>query len=308
MKLIHAANELRAGNRKVCVTIGVFDGVHLGHQEIIQQTIANARRHDGLALITTFDQHPNAVVAPQRCPPLLYSLPQKLRTIATLEPDALLLIHFDHAFSQQTGEQFVLSLACDVGQIQCVCIGAGFTFGHKRSGNIQLLEKLGAELGFSVLTVPAVSQNGKAISSTRVREAVQAGEFQLASQLIGRPYALAAIVGRGDQVGHKLGFPTANLEVAGLVLPPTGVYTANTIAQGRTYRSVLNIGTRPTLHSSDPSLHVEVHLLDFNGDLYGQELEVVFGRKVRDEKKFPSVGELKAQIARDIETARAETK
>jgi riboflavin kinase/FMN adenylyltransferase len=305
VKIIQAANELRASTRKVCVTIGFFDGVHLGHQEIIRQTIAHAQRHDGMALITTFDQHPNAVVAPQRCPPLLYSLPQKLRTIATLGPDALLLIHFDHAFSQQTGEQFVRSLARDVGQLQCVCVGAGFTFGHKRSGNIALLEKLGAELGFPVLAVPAVSQNGNVISSTRVREAVQAGEFQLASQMLGRPYALAGIVERGDQVGHKLGFPTANLNVAGLVLPPKGVYTADTVAQGRTFRSVLNIGTRPTLQSSDPSLHVEVHLLDFNGDLYGQELEVIFRKKVRDEQKFASVGELKAQITRDIESSRS---
>lgn len=304
MQLIHSAAELDTGTRKVCLAIGFFDGVHLGHQQIIRQTITDARQHRALALVITFDQHPNVVVAPNRVPPLIYSLEQKLRAIESLGPDALLLIHFDKAFSLKTGEEFIRELARAWNGLQSICVGANFLFGHKRGGNVELLAKLGSELRFSVHGMAAVSLDGEPVSSTRIREAIRTGEIDLAGQMLGRAYSISARVAYGDKLGRQLGFPTANLDTTGLALPPKGVYAVHALLRGREHRAVLNIGTRPTLGNPKSPLRVEAHLLDFNKDLYGEDLEIVFAEKLRDEKKFSSVDELKAQIGRDVERAK----
>ncbi len=300
MKIIHAANEWPPGDRKVCLAIGFFDGVHLGHQQIIRQTVADAHQHGARALVITFDRHPNTVVAPHRVPPLIYSLPQKLRVIGSLGVDTLLQIHFDELFSRQTGEAFVRGLARDLGKIQSLCVGADFVFGHRRSGNVALLKQLGGELGFTVHGLAAVSLDGRTVSSTRIREAIRSGSLDAASQMLGRPYAISGRVIAGDHVGQQLGFPTANLEVPGLMLPPNGVYAGLARVQEKSWRVALNIGFRPTVVSAAPQLRVEAHLLDFQGDLYGQELEVEIGNRLRDEKKFTSATELSGQIERDI--------
>jgi len=305
MKIIRAANELAAKNRKVCLAIGFFDGVHLGHQQIIRQTLADARQHEALPLVLTFDRHPNTVVAPNRVPRLIYTLPQRLRAIESLGVEVLLLIHFDSDFSEQTGEQFVRNLRRDLGQIRSICVGANFFFGHRRSGNVTLLRNLGTELNFSVHGLAAVSLDGKVISSTRIRESISAGNLDAASQMLGRAYSLCGTVVRGDGVGRKLGFPTANIDTEGLTLPPNGVYAVHAEVCRRGFRAVLNIGRRPTLQHPNPQLQVEVHLLDFNGELYGKELEVIFVDKLRDEMKFASLSGLSEQIARDIRDAAA---
>ncbi len=305
MRVLHAANELQPGPRKVCVAIGVFDGVHLGHQQVIRQTLADARQHEGVPVVITFDRHPNAIVAPERVPPMLYSLPQKLRAIESLGVTNTLLIRFDRSFSEQTGEQFIRRLACDFGHLHSVCVGSEFTFGHKRSGNVALLKQLGAELKFTVHGLAAIALDGEAVSSTRIREAVRAGDFDAASQMLGREYSVAGSVVRGDQLGRKLGFPTANLDVTGLVLPPNGVYAVHARVRGGDLRGALNLGLRPTLASPTPRLQCEVHLLDFAEEIYGEELELTFATKLRDERKFSSLDALKAQIAADIAAARA---
>jgi len=330
MTLIHSASGLGNGDRKVCLAIGVFDGVHLGHQQIIRQTVADAQQHEAASVVVTFDRHPNAIVAPDRVPPLIYSRPQKLRAIEALGANALLEIPFNRTFSQQTGEQFIRNLARDLGRIQSICVGADFVFGHKRSGNVALLRSLGQELRFTVHGVAAVSLDGQPVSSTRIREAIRAGDFDAASQMLGRAYSLAGKVIRGDQLGHQLGFPTANLETIGLVLPPNGVYAAHATRRtgvapvsnlkpsgqegtqyehrrdaSPTHRAVLNLGVRPTVSQPTPTARVEVHLLDFSGELYGQELEVTFAGKLREELKFATLDELKAQIGSDISLARS---
>jgi riboflavin kinase / FMN adenylyltransferase len=330
VNVIHTATDLQPGSRKVCLAIGVFDGVHLGHQQIIRQTISDARQHDGLALVVTFDKHPASVVAPHRVPPLIYSESQKLRTIEFLGADALLTLRFNRAFSEQTGEHFIRQLCSALGRVQSVCVGADFVFGHKRSGDVALLRKLGSELKFKVHGIAAVALDGQVVSSTRIREAVRAGDFDSASQMLGRAYSLAAKVVKGDRLGHQLGFPTSNLDTTGLLLPPEGVYAAHVTRRtgvapvsnqnpaqteredgdrrdacpATIHRAVLNIGHRPTVEKPTPELRVEVHLLDFNEELYGEELEVTFAAKLRDETKFSSLEDLKAQITRDIEKAR----
>jgi len=304
MNIIHAAKELNAGRRKVCLAIGFFDGVHLGHQQIIRQTIADARQHEGVALVVSFDCHPNSVVASARVPPLIYSLPQKLRTIESLGAHSLLLIHFDKAFSQQPGEDFIRRLAGDLGGIQSLCVGSNFVFGYKRGGNVELLKKLGNELQFAVHGMAAVSLDGEAVSSTRIREAIAAGDLDGASQMLGRAYSLAGTVVRGDRLGHKIGFPTANLDANGRALPPNGVYAVHAEVLGpaerASYRAVLNIGVRPTVNDGNPQRRVEVHLLGFEGELYEKEIELTFVVKLRDERKFASLDALREQVGRDI--------
>jgi riboflavin kinase/FMN adenylyltransferase len=304
MKIIRAASELGNGSRKVCLAIGVFDGVHLGHQQIIRQTIADARQHDAIAAVLTFDRHPNSIVAPERVPPLIYSLPQKIRVIESLGADALLLVPFDKKFSEQTGEAFIRNLAHGLVKIHSVCVGANFVFGHKRSGDVALLKKLGGEMNFAVHGLAAVSLDGEVVSSTRIREAIRAGNLDAASQMLGRAYAICGRVIDGDRVGRQLGFPTANLDAAGLVLPPNGVYAGFVNLEKKSFRVALNIGLRPTVAAAKPQLRVEAHLLDFDGDLYGVELEIQIGEKLREERKFGSSAELREQIARDVATAR----
>ena len=300
MNIVHAANELKTNGKKVCLAIGFFDGVHLGHQQIIRQTIADARQHDGIPLVLTFDKHPNVIVAPDKAPLLIYSLPQKLRTIESLRIENILLLPFDKQFSAQTGEEFIRCLALDFGKIHSICVGAEFVFGYKRSGNVTLLKNLGAELHFQVHGLSAVSLDGQPVSSTRIREAIRAGNLDDASQMLGRPYAICGKIITGDKLGRQFGFPTANLDVTGLVLPPHGVYSAITKWNGGIYHVALNIGVRPTVATGKPELRVEAHLLDFKGDLYGKELEIEIGEKLRDEKKFASPEELRRQIAQDI--------
>ena len=207
MKIIHAAIELGNGSRKVCLAIGVFDGVHLGHQQIIRQTVADARQHDAVALVVTFDLHPNAIVAPQRVPRQIYSRSQKLRAIEALGADAVLEIRFDKAFSEKPADVFIRELACDLGKIHSICVGANFVFGHKRSGNVELLKKFGTEIGFQVHGHAAVELDGQLVSSTRIREAIRAGDVDSAGQMLGQPYAICGRVLEGDKIGRKRGWP-----------------------------------------------------------------------------------------------------
>jgi len=257
-----------------------------------------------VAVIVTFDKHPNAVVAPDRVPPQIFSRPQKLRAIEALGADALLEIPFDKSFSEKTGEGFIRELVRDLGKIHSICVGADFVFGHKRSGNVALLKTMGAELHFQIHGLAAVALDGQVVSSTRIREAIRAGNFDEASQMLGRPYAICGLVVKGDQIGHELGFPTANLDVTNLILPPNGVYAASTMVQEKFYRVALNIGLRPTVAAAKPQLRVEAHLLDFQGQLYGAELEVEIASKLREERRFSSSSDLREQIGRDVAAVR----
>ncbi len=305
MNLIHAANELGNGSRKVCLAIGVFDGVHLGHQQIIRQTVSDAHGHDALAVVVTFDKHPNTIVAPDHVPPQIFSQSQKIRAVAALGADALLEIPFNKIFSEKSGETFIRELARDFVSLHSICVGAEFVFGHRRSGNVALLKQLGSgsELHFQVHGMAELALDGKTVSSTRIREAIRAGDLDAAGQMLGRPYAICGQVVEGDRLGRQLGFPTANLDPASLILPPNGVYAASTQCDGRLYRVALNIGTRPTV-TAGPQLRVEAHLLGFSGDLYGAELEVEIGARLRDEKRFQSPAELQEQIGRDVAAVR----
>lgn len=282
----------------------MFDGVHLGHQQVLKQTIADARQHNGLALAITFDRHPATIINPAKAPRLIYSLSQKLREIEALGVDAILLIPFTREFSQQPGERFIRELRAELGQVYSICVGSSFTFGHKRSGNVELLRTLGAELNFHVHGLAAVSLGGHIVSSTRIRERINAGDLDAASQMLGRTYSISGKVTHGDKLGTKLGTPTANIDISGLVTPPHGVYAVLARVGKSVHPAVANLGMRPTLENPAPTLRFEVHLLDYAGDLYEQELEIAFSEFIRPEQRFANLDELKAQMTRDKESAR----
>ncbi len=305
MQILQNADDFRSGGRKVSLAIGMFDGVHLGHQQVIRQAVADAEQHEGVAVVITFDRHPNSVVAPARVPLLIYSQTQKLRAIASLGADATLVLPFTPEFSSQPAEAFVRYLTQHLAPLYSIRVGSSFAFGHQRRGNVASLQQWGRELGFIVHGIAAVSLDNEPVSSTRIRETVRAGNLDGASQMLGREYALASDIVRGDGVGRTLGFPTANLDVAGRLVPPNGVYSAHAYIAGQRHRAVVNIGIRPTLQNPIPELRVEVHVLDFSADLYGKEVELTFADKLREEQKFSSLDELRAQIELDIAAARS---
>ncbi len=304
MQIVKTPRELNSCGGKVAVTLGMFDGVHVGHRQIIRDTLAEARRIGGVALVITFDRHPETVLAPAQAPLLIQPLWHRLRAIESLGVDYLWLIAFDTRFSQQHADVFVRRMVSDLGGLQSFCVGADFVFGHKQSGNLWLLKKLGAELKFEVHSVQPVLVDGTPVSSTRIRKAIGQGDLTGASGMLGRAYALAGTVVRGDGLGRTLGFPTANLDTTGLVLPPNGVYAALARIDNETYQAAVNIGCRPTVHPGAEVRTVEAHLLDASGDFYGKHIELEFVGRLRDEKTFPSIEVLKSQIAADVAQAR----
>lgn len=288
----------------MCVAIGTFDGVHVGHQAVIRRTVTRARSDGSLAMVATFDRHPATVLAPRQAPLLIQSLPQRLRCLAALGVDATWLIQFDRNLSEKTGEDFVRSMMRSFPALRAVLVGDKFRFGHRRGGTVALLHCLGGELGFDVEALPPVSINGAPVSSTRVRQEIRAGRLAEVQSLLGRPYALAGMVVQGDGLGRQIGFPTANLDVTGQALPPNGVYAAHATLQSWSGPAVVNLGTRPTLGLGNAAFRIEAHMIGFEGNVYGQEIEVQFLAFLRPEKRFATIDALREQIAVDCNTAR----
>ncbi len=282
----------------------MFDGVHLGHQHVIRQAHLDARALGARAVVVTFDPHPLAIVAPDRAPQMLQSLAERLRILETLEMDAALVVRFTAEISRVSGETFVRDLVRGFGRVRSCTVGEGFQFGHRRSGDVPLLQRLGQELDFAVHAAAPIQVGNEIVSSTRIRGVLRAGELALAAELLGRPYTLAGEVQHGDQLGRQLGFPTANLDVTGLELPPLGVYAVRVRHAQREFMGALNLGHRPTVTGAAAPVRCEVHLLDFQEQIYGEEIRVEFVRKLRDECRFDGLPALKAQIARDIADVR----
>jgi riboflavin kinase / FMN adenylyltransferase len=296
--------ELPRHPRGLCVAMGMFDGVHLGHQHVIRSALLDAAAFGARTAVITFDPHPLAVVNPERAPLLLQSLPQRLRALEALGADAVLVNQFTPEFARLTGEDFVRTLVREAGPIRSFSVGQGFHFGFQRSGNVPLLHTLGAELGFQSHACAPVSIGEDRISSSLVRQSLRTGDLKRVAEYLGRPYSLAGVVRTGDRLGRQLGFPTANLDVRGLELPPFGVYAVRVRVGPRVLLAALNLGVRPTVRSAG-ELRCEIHLLDFDEDIYGREIEAAFVAKLRDEEKFAGPDALKAQIAKDVATARA---
>lgn len=301
MQLLHTLPELVTLPLPVSLAIGVFDGVHLGHQRVIHA----ARATGNAAVVLTFDPHPMRVLHPDKAPPLLTSTPHKLALIEALGVDAALVLPFTKSFSEIPAEHFLEQLAAPAHRVRQVCVGARFHFGHNRTGNAKLMEQLAPRLGFSVTEIAAVhTAEGEMISSSAVRQHVLHGRLDRAAAMLGRPFSLLGTVEPGDHRGRDLGFPTANLNPHNEVLPPDGVYAARVRLADQHLAGVVNVGRRPTFQHATPGRLIEVHILDFSGDIYGRDIEVVFIQKLRGEQKFISAEALQTQIRADIATTR----
>lgn len=302
MKIFHGTENANI-TKPTVLTLGVFDGLHLGHQRIMQTVVERGKIVGAVPTAITFDPHPRSVLHPDSAPPMLQTLDQRLANFEVLGIEQAIVIAFDHEFASQPAEDFLRNIVHERLQAREVYLGEGFAFGKGRGGNIELLRKMSGELGFTADEVDEVQLRGTRISSSAIRRLLADGRVNAARSMLGRPYGLEGTVIRGNRRGHTIGFPTANLKPRNRVIPRFGVYATATLIDGHWRKSITNIGVRPTFESdSDPS--IETYVFDFEGDLYGDVLRVRFLHRIRDERKFNGIDELKAQIMRDTERAR----
>ena len=304
MRIHHSIAELAVVPGPVFLAIGVFDGVHLGHQAVIRRALEDANAGGGTAVVVTFDPHPVRVMRPEHAPRLLTSSRHKAQLIERLGVSELLVISFSREFAAIPPEDFVLALHAACHPLREICVGHAWSFGQGRAGNLELLKNMGDQLGFEEVGIPAVEIDGEVVSSTLIRAAVETGDLAKASRLLGRDFAILGTVIPGDQLGRTIGFPTANLSAHNEQFPPNGVYAVEAIYEGRTLPGVVNIGVRPTIVAASGERVLELHLFDFAADIYGQDVEVIFRRFLRPEQKFAGLDALKVQITRDVMDAR----
>ena len=286
------------------LALGNFDGVHRGHRKILERVSRVARERGATALVMMFDPHPTRVVRPDKAPPLLMTLRQKLEVISAVGLQGAVIVRFTPELSYWDGERFVSDILVDWLNVAEVWVGANFLFGHDRGGNFSLLRSLGGRFGFKAEKIDPVRYKDFVVSSTRIRRLVSEGRVDEAGALLGSQYSIDGMVVRGDQRGRTMGFPTANLCTDNELLPPAGVYATTTSVEGVVKASVTNVGLRPTVDASGRT-SVETHIFDFTQDLYGSTVRVSFVRRLRDERTFDSLDGLREQIAVDCGKARA---
>lgn len=304
MEILRSIPELERLRGPVFLAIGVFDGVHCGHQAVISTSADHARAPNGTPVVVTFDPHPEKVLRPQAAPHLLSATQHKIALIRALGVEHLLVISFDKQFAATEPEDFVQKLVTYSKPLREICVGHEWSFGKNRRGNLALLKKLGANFDFDVVGIPPVKINGAVVSSTAIRQAIEKGDLATAAELLGREYTILGTVTRGDSLGKKIGFPTANLSAHSEQFPPNGVYAAEARIDGELHRGVINLGIRPTVSGGKSERVLETHLFDFNRDIYGQDVEVRFLKFLRSEKKFENLDALVQQIRQDVEQAR----
>jgi riboflavin kinase / FMN adenylyltransferase len=289
------------------ITVGTFDGVHLGHRALVARTIDEARSFGATSVLVTWDRHPLETLRPGTEPKVLTTPERKAELIEDTGIDTLVVLPFDHAFSKWSPERFVTDVLVRLGA-RAVIVGDGWRFGHKAAGTTELLQKMGAEHGFQVQVLTLAAVEGESVSSTRVRSAIAQGDMISARTLLARPFDVDGIVLRGERRGTELGFPTANLKLdRSIAHPPRGVYAGRAVTEaGIAYTAAINVGVNPQF-GGDPATtpwRVEAYLLDFDGDLYDQRLRVELHERLRDELKFESVAALVEQMAKDVDRTR----
>lgn len=303
MELIRGLHNLRPRHRGCVATIGNFDGVHRGHRRILDQVLEQARVRGLKSAVMLFEPQPQEFFAPEQAPPRLMTLRDKIRALDAAGIDLLLCCQFNDAFRSQSAEQFVQRLLVGGLGVEYLVVGDDFRFGAGREGDFAYLTAAGARFGFDVTDTPTCLIDDERVSSTRVRAALQQGDLAQAAVLLGRPYAISGRVRHGDKIGRQLNTPTANLAMRRVQSPVAGVYSVRVSGAGLNGApAVANVGTRPTVNGTDNRL--EVHLLDYDGDLYGKYLDVEFLHYQREEKKFDGLDALKTAIRQDIDHAR----
>lgn len=300
-------DAFRAGDlpRGAVVAIGNFDGIHRGQRAILERVVARAEELGRTSAVVTFDPHPLSVLRPGEGPRLLTTPATKRRLMAEVGIEVLLVVRFDRELAATPAERFVREFLAERLRVTEVHVGRDFSFGHRREGDLELLRRLGSELGFEARAVEEVVLRGERVSSSRIREAVAEGRVEVAWEMLGRPYAVAGVVIRGDRMGKRLGWPTINLALDSELVPADGVYAGRVSipAFPAVFVCVTNIGTRPTVYENYQRV-VESHILDFSTDVYGERVEVEFHKRLREERLFATVMDLSAQIRRDVETTR----
>ncbi|MGB0036157.1 MAG: bifunctional riboflavin kinase/FAD synthetase, partial [Candidatus Acidiferrales bacterium] len=303
---LHSADEwiARMGDARkpTAVTIGNFDGVHLGHQRILRDVSERAQHADLMAGVLTFYPHPARVLRPAQAPSLLITLAQRLEEIAKIGMGAALVQRFDQELAKVSAEDFVRRFLVDTMRAKAVLVGDNFRFGHKQAGDVKMLTDLGRRWGFEVEVVPPVLVDGVVVSSTAIRQAAREGRMEDARKLLGRPFALEGEIRTGTGQGRKLIVPTLNLATEQETLPMNGVYATETMVEGKLFRSATNVGVRPTFDGT--RLAIESHLFDFHENLTSGRMEIRFWTRLRDEQKFAGPDALREQVLRDIEKAK----
>jgi riboflavin kinase/FMN adenylyltransferase len=292
------------------ITIGAYDGVHRGHQAVIAQVRNEAARLGCRSVVVTFDRHPASVVRPESAPKLLTDVDQKMTALAATGVDATFVVRFDADAATEDPGAFVRRVLVDTLRAQLIVVGEDFHFGYKRGGNVALLRELGKEHDFEVVPVQLIARpDGVAepVSSTSIRRALAGGQVEVAANLLGRPFSVSGVVVHGDKRGRTIGFPTANIEVPNaMCLPADGVYSGVVQrADGSTHVCAINLGRRPTFFEHADHSLLEAHLLDFDGDLYGERVSVTFEHFLRSERKFEGLESIKTQLQLDVAAARA---
>ncbi len=304
MEVIRELSDWPASLRHGAVTIGNFDGVHLGHAKIIERLLAVAKQVDGPAVVFTFDPHPVRLLRPEQAPPPLTWIERKAELFGELGVDHVIAYPTDEALLQLSAEEFFEQIVRARLDARAMVEGPNFFFGRGRSGNIERLKMLCEAASVLLEVVKPIKIGGEYVSSSRVRKLIEAGHVEEAAQLLTRPYRLRGMVTHGSSRGHRIGFPTANVDAIDTLLPAAGVYAGRALlAHGSAIASAINIGPNPTF--GEQSHKVEVHLIDWHGALYGQPLEVDFHARLRDIQRFDGVDALKNQLNTDIEQARA---
>ncbi len=285
------------------VTVGTFDGVHRGHQAVLEETVRAGRARSAESLVVTFEPHPRCVLEPERCPPSLTTIDERLVLLQRAGIEHAIVVDFTPALARLTPDQFMRRLE-QVATIRQMVVGYDFAFGRERRGDRRFLTHYGAAAGFRVQALPAQRVRGEIISSSEIRRLLRLGEIRDANRRLGHEYFIQSFVEHGSKVGSRIGYPTANLTITpNKLIPLKGVYAVRVAMAGQTYMGALNVGYRPTFGGD--KLTVEVFIIDFAGDIYHQVLQVAFVARLRDERKFASVDQLMRQIARDVARARA---
>ncbi len=304
MQLVRGIHNLQPGHRGCVATIGNFDGVHRGHQAILARLRERSRALGVPGCVVIFEPQPREFFAPDRAPARLTRLREKLALLAARDVDRVLCLIFNQRLRALSAADFVHQVLVRGLGVRRLEVGDDFRFGCDRAGDFGFLRRAGAAEGFEVDEAATVEVAGARVSSSRIRQALAAGDLPLAGLLLGRPYSISGRVLHGQQLGRTIGAPTANIQLGRLHPPLSGVFLVKTLVDGQPWPGVANIGRRPSVHS-DGRPHLEVHLLDFQGDLYGRSLEVTFLQRIRDEQRFPSLAALQHAIATDIASARA---
>jgi len=299
MQVVRDLSELREPLRKSAVTIGNFDGIHLGHRELLSRVVRSASQLGGTSVVVTFDPHPAQILAPERAPNTLTPFPLKARLIEQEGIELLVVLRFSRELSMLTPEEFARSILVEKLRAAVVHVGSNFRFGHQRAGDTALLAELGRRSGFRVETLPIIKLRGHRVSSSQVRHFLSEGRVENAGRMLGRPYTVSGNIVTGEGVGHKKTVPTLNLGPVEQQLPKNGVYITRTRLGEALHNSVTNVGHKPTF--GHHRLTVETFLLNFRGEVEAEEMEIEFLHRLRDEIKFPDAEALKQQIQRDVQ-------